>query len=52
MHETGRSGPVHWEDPEGWDGEGGRRGLQDEGAHVHLWQIMSLSGKNHYYIVK
>ena len=25
MHETGRSGPVHWDDPEGWDGEGGGR---------------------------
>ena len=23
MHETGRSGLVHWDDPEGWDGEGG-----------------------------
>ena len=23
MHETGRSGPVHWDDPEGWDEEGG-----------------------------
>ena len=23
MHETGRSGLVHWVDPEGWDGEGG-----------------------------
>ena len=23
MHETGCSGPVHWDDPEGWDGEGG-----------------------------
>ena len=22
MHETGPSGPVHWDDPEGWDGEG------------------------------
>ena len=22
MHETGCSGPVHWDDPEGWDGEG------------------------------
>ena len=22
MHETGRSGLVHWDDPEGWDGEG------------------------------
>ena len=32
MHETGLSGPVHWEDPEGWDGEGGRRGVQDGGT--------------------
>ena len=23
MHETGSSGLVHWDDPEGWDGEGG-----------------------------
>ena len=23
MHETGCSGPVHWDDPEGWVGEGG-----------------------------
>ena len=23
MHETGYSGLVHWDDPEGWDGEGG-----------------------------
>jgi len=22
MHETGCSGPEHWDDPEGWDGEG------------------------------
>ena len=26
MHGTGRLGLVHWDDPEGWDGErGGRR---------------------------
>ena len=25
MHETGRSGPVHWGDPEGWGGVGGGR---------------------------
>ena len=29
MHETGRSGLVHWDDPEGWDGEGGGREGQD-----------------------
>ena len=30
MHETGHSKLVHWDDPEGWYGEGGGRGLQDE----------------------
>ena len=39
MHETGRSGPVHWDDPEGWDGEGGGRGVQDGGHIVHPWLI-------------
>ena len=34
MHETERSGPVHWDDPEGWDGEGCGRGLQD-GGHMY-----------------
>ena len=34
MHETGCSGPVLWDDPEGWDGEGGGRGVQD-GAHMY-----------------
>ena len=28
MHDTGCSGPVHWDDPEGWDGEGDGRGLR------------------------
>ena len=38
MHETGCSGPVHRDNPEGWDGEGGGRGIQDRG-HVHPWLI-------------
>ena len=29
MHETGFSGLVHWDDHEGWDGEGGERVFQD-----------------------
>ena len=28
MHETGCSGLVHWDDPEGWDGEGGGAGFR------------------------
>ena len=34
MHETGCSGLVHWDDPEGWDGEGGGREGQD-GEHMY-----------------
>ena len=34
MHDTGCSGVVHWDDPEGWDGEGGGRGVQD-GEHMY-----------------
>ena len=34
MHDTGCSGLVHWDDPEGWYGEGGGRRVQD-GGHVY-----------------
>ena len=51
MHETGRSGPVHWDDPEGWDGEGGGRGVWD-GEHMFTCGgFMSMYGKNHHNVV-
>ena len=28
MQDTGWLGLVHWDDPEGWYGEGGRRGFR------------------------
>ena len=34
MHDTGCSGLVHWDDPQGWHAEGGGRGLQD-GEHMY-----------------
>ena len=34
MHETGCSGLVHWDNPEGWDGEGGGMEAQD-GEHMY-----------------
>ena len=34
MQDTGCFGLVHWDDPEGWYGEGGVRGVQD-GEHVY-----------------
>ena len=36
MHETGSSGPVHWDDPEGWDGGEGRREVQDGGQCIPM----------------
>ena len=52
MHETGWSGLVHWDDPEGWDGEGGGRQVQDgEHMYTHGWFI-SMYGQNHHNIVK
>ena len=39
MHEAGHSKLVHWDNPEGWDGEGGGKRVQDQGIHVHPWPI-------------
>ena len=52
MHETGCSGLVHWDDPEGWDGDGGGRGFQN-GEHMYTrgW-LTSMYGKSHYNIIK
>ena len=36
MQDTGCLGLVHWDDPEGWYGEGGGRGVQDvEQVYTH-----------------
>ena len=52
MHEAGCSGLVHWDDPEGWDSEGGGREGQDgEHMYTHGW-FMWMYGKNHHNIVK
>ena len=48
MHDTGCLGLVHWDDPEGWDEEGG----SGWGARVHLWWIHVDVWQNQYNIVK
>jgi len=35
MHETGSSGLMHWDDPEGWNAEGCGKGVQD-GGHMYI----------------
>ena len=52
MHEAGRSGLVHWDDPEGWDGMGGGSGAQDGEHMCARGCFMSMYGKNHYNIAK
>ena len=51
MHDKGCSGLVHWDDPEGWDGEGGGGG-SGWGTHVHLWRTHVNVRQNQYNIVK
>ena len=38
MQDTGCLGLVHWDDPEGWYGEGGGRGVQE-------WELMYTGGR-------
>ena len=52
MHDTGCLGLVHWDDPEGWYGEGGGRRVQD-GEHMYTCGgFMLIYVKNQYNIVK
>ena len=45
MRDTGYSGLMPWDDPEGWYGEGGGRGVQD-GEHVYTHGgLMLMYGK-------
>ena len=45
MHDTGCSGLVHWDDPEGWYGERGRRAFQDEEHMYTCGGFMLMYGK-------
>jgi len=45
MHNTGCLGLVHWDNPEGWYGEGGGRRVQD-GEHMYTCGgFISIFGK-------
>ena len=45
MRDTGCSGLVHWDDPEGWDGDRVGRGVRD-GEHMYTHgRFMSTYGK-------
>ena len=45
MQDTGCLGLVHWDDSEGWYGEGSGRGVQD-GEHMYTCGgFMSMYGK-------
>ena len=45
MHDTGCSGLVHWDDPEGWYREGGGRGVQDREHMYTCGGFKSIYGK-------
>ena len=45
MRDSGCSGLVHWDDPEGWDGEGRGKGFQDREHMYTRGRLMSMYGK-------
>ena len=45
MHDTGCSGLVHWDDPDGWYGEGGGRRVQDAEHMYTCGRFMMIYGK-------
>ena len=45
MQDTGCLGLVHWDDPEGWYGDGGGRGVQDGEHEYTRGGFMSMYGK-------
>ena len=52
MQDTGSLGLVHWDDPEGWYGEGGGKWGSGLGTRVHQWQMHVDVWQNQYNIVK
>ena len=46
MNETGCSGLVHWDDTEGWDGEGGGRGFRMENTCTPMADSCQCMAKN------
>ena len=45
MHDTGCLGLVHWNDPEGWYGEGGGRRVQDGEHRYTCGRFILIFGK-------
>ena len=52
MQDIGCLGLVHWDDPEGWYGEGGGEGGSGLGIRVPTWRIHVDVWQNQYNIVK
>ena len=51
MQDTGSLGLVHWDDAEGWYGEGGGRWGSGLGTRVHPWWMHVDVWQNHDNIV-
>ena len=45
VHETGRSGPVHQPEPEGWDGEGGAGPFRMDNTYTPMAESCQCTAK-------
>ena len=51
MHDAGCLGLVHWDDPEGWYGEGGGRRVQD-GEHMYNFFLLKKIKKKRKILIE
>ena len=49
MHEAGHSKPTLWDNPEGWGGEGGGKGIQDRGTRASVGDSYRCMAKTTKY---
>ena len=49
MHDTGCSGLVHWDDPEGWDGEGSGREFRIRNTYTPMADSCQCMAKSIQY---
>ena len=53
QHQTEYSKPVHWDNPEVWDGQGDRSGVWDGGnTYTPMTDSCQCMAKSHHNIVK
>ena len=52
VHEAGHSKPVHWDNPEGWGGEGGGEGVWAGDIYTPVADSCQCMAEKHHNSIK